>query len=349
MWLGQEVQAVSREVGVRLRGQGSGVRGQKETSLTDSGILTVVAGVLRDGSGRVLLTERLPGKHLAGTWEFPGGKCEAAESPHLALARELHEELGLTIEDSEPLLSLTHAYPEKTVRLLIREVDDWQGKIYGREGQGVRWASLAEMQSLPMPDADRPMIKVLGLDPRYAITPDPSELGGEKAFVDYWKGLLRSGFRLLQLRAHSLDEQALSRVARQCAALAREHEAVWLLNGPAELVQAVGADGVHLTSAALGSTDKRPLPDDLLVAASCHNRDELIRAGAVNADFVCLSPVLPTASHPDARTLGWEGFKALCGHSPLPVMALGGVAPRELKTARRHGAFGVAGISGFGP
>jgi 8-oxo-dGTP diphosphatase len=310
-------------------------------------MLTVVAGVLRNGSGQILLTERLPGKHLAGTWEFPGGKCESKETPHQALVRELHEELGIIIDVSEPLLSLTHAYPEKTVRLLIREVAAWQGEVHGREGQEIVWASLDDMQVLPMPAADRPIIRVLGLDPHYAITPDPGDFDSENAFVDCWQGLLESGYRLLQLRAHSLDPPALSRIARRCAELAGEFGAVWLLNGPAEIARTVGADGVHLSSAALKSADRRPLPDEFLVGASCHDSDELARAGALNADFVCLSPVLPTASHPDACSLGWEGFESLCDRSPLPVLALGGVGPGDLKTARRYGAYGVAGISGF--
>ncbi len=311
-------------------------------------MITVVAGVLRDGAGRVLLTERLPGKHLAGTWEFPGGKCEVDEAPHDALVRDLHEELGIAIEASDPILSLTHAYPEKTVRLLIREVETWRGEVHGREGQGMVWAGPEDMTKLPMPAADRPIIKMLALDPRYAITPDPVEVGGEDGLVEYWHGLLESGFRLLQLRAHSLDSVSLSRVARRCAKLADEYQATWLLNGPAELGQSVGADGVHLTSTALASAECRPLADDFLVAASCHNRAELARAGELELDFVCLSPVLPTTSHPGAGTLGWDGFEQLCVHSALPVMALGGVGPHDLATARRRGAFGVAGISGFG-
>jgi 8-oxo-dGTP diphosphatase len=312
-------------------------------------MITVVAGVLRDAKGRVLVTQRLPGKHLAGTWEFPGGKCEAGEVGHDALVRELHEELGITIKASRPLLSLTHAYPEKTVRLLIREVDGWRGEVHGREGQGIRWCTGAELRALPMPAADRPMIKVLDLDPRYVITPDPAEIGGENAFIEYWLRLLDSGYRLLQLRAHSLDDRALSSVAGRCGKLSDEYQATWMLNGPPELAQSVGADGVHLTSAALALADRRPLSDDFLVAASCHDHNELVRAGALALDFVCLSPVLPTVSHPDARVLGWDGFEQLCAHAPLPVMALGGVGPQDLETSRRRGAFGVAGISGFGP
>jgi 8-oxo-dGTP diphosphatase len=309
--------------------------------------LVVAAGVVRDEHGRILLAQRPAGKHLAGTWEFPGGKCEPGETAHEALARELHEELGIRVEASEPLLSLTHAYPEKTVRLLLREVSLWHGEPVGCEGQPLRWARLEEMADLPMPDADRPMIRVMGLEPCYAITPDPARIGGIEAFVEAWRQRLDAGYRLLQLRAHSLDHPALADLARRCGELARDYGARWLLNGPVEMALASAADGVHLSSAALMREARRQVPKTLLLAASCHSIEELERAGQLGADFVCLSPVRATTSHAEATPLGWPGFAALCRHSPVPVMALGGVSAADLETARGQGAYGVAGISGF--
>jgi 8-oxo-dGTP diphosphatase len=312
-------------------------------------MIAVVAGVLRDEAGRILLAERLPGKHLAGTWEFPGGKSEPDEAPHQALVRELQEELGVSIKDSRPLLSLTHAYPEKTVRLLIREVSGWTGSPHGREGQALRWVEPERMGELPMPAADRPMIKALGLDPRYAISPDPAGFPSLGAYVDRWHQCLQAGFRFLQLRAHSLDADMLASVAMECGGLARQFGAVWLLNGPPALARQAGADGVHLTAAALMALGQRPVPDSMILAASCHDAQELGQAGRIGADLVSLSPVRPTPSHTGVEPLGWAGFADLCTLSPLPVLALGGLRPSDLEQARAHGAFGVAGISGFGP
>lgn len=311
-------------------------------------MITVVAGVLKDEAGRILLAERLPGKHLAGTWEFPGGKSEPDEAPDQALARELLEELGVSIKDSRPLLSLTHAYPEKTVRLLIREVSGWTGSPHGREGQALQWVEPERMGELPMPAADRPMIKALGLDPRYAISPDPAEFPSLEAFVDRWHQCLQAGFRFLQLRAHSLDADLLESLAMECGSLARKYAAAWLLNGPPALARQAGADGVHLTAAALMALGQRPVPDAMILAASCHDARELGQAGRIGADLVCLSPVRPTPSHTRVKPLGWDGLSDLCAVSPLPVLALGGLRPSDLEQARAHGAFGVAGISGFG-
>jgi 8-oxo-dGTP diphosphatase len=310
-------------------------------------VIDVAAAVLRDRQGRILLSRRMEGKHLEGTWEFPGGKCEQGESAHESLARELNEELGIGIGTSSPLLSLTHVYPGKTIRLLIRAVDDWRGEPHGREGQSLLWATLAQMRALAMPAADRPIVRALGLDPRYSISPDPGDFRNVDSFVADWQQRLDAGFRLLQLRAHSLDHETLDELASHCGKLARQAQATWLLNGPVEMALACNADGVHLTSATLMACESRPVPESMLLAASCHSSEELQHAGLIGADLVCVAPVLATDSHPGARPMGWAGFDRLTSSSPLPVLALGGLKPADLSQARSHGAFGVAGISGF--
>jgi 8-oxo-dGTP diphosphatase len=83
-------------------------------------------------------------------------------------------------------------------------------------------------------------------------------------------------------------------------------------------------------------------PEGLLCAASCHTAEELAQAEKLGLDFVVMGPVLPTRSHPDALTLGWEGFAGLIQDYPLPVYALGGLQPRDLQTAWRAGAHGIA-------
>ena len=309
--------------------------------------MTVVAGVIRDRAGRILLAQRPPGKHLAGCWEFPGGKVEPGESEHVALARELREELGVAITSSRPLLSLMHEYPGRTVHLKLREIDGFSGYPSGLEGQALQWLSLESMASIEMPAADRPIVATLALDPRYAISSGSDPEVQTTAILADWERRLSAGYRLLQLRAPGLSLSDLRSLAIDCGAAAASCSARWLLNGPVDLADEVGADGVHLTARAAASLIKRPEGYTGLVAMSCHNESELQAAGRLGADFVCLSPVRPTTSHPEASALGWQGFAELCARSPLPVMALGGLAPADLATARQHGAFGVAGITGF--
>lgn len=317
-----------------------------------AGLIEVVAGVVRDERGRVLLAQRPEGKHLAGTWEFPGGKREVGESGTDALARELDEELGIVVSAPRPWLAVTHRYPEITVRLQLFEVDDWRGDLRGREGQALSWVSVSEMQALPMPDADRPIIRAFELDERYTITPDPADLGGAAALLEWTRGCLRAGKSLFQLRASSLDEAALSDLARRFGELIAEHEARWLINGSPELAETIGADGVHLDGPNLLRLTTRPLSGDYLVAASCRDEADLARAGELALDFVTLSPVRSSADcRDDCRdvdTLGWEGFEHLCRFSSLPVYALGGITPGDLDRSRERGGFGVAGTRAFG-
>ncbi|TVS10236.1 MAG: Nudix family hydrolase [Wenzhouxiangella sp.] len=310
--------------------------------------LLVVAAVIRDDRGRILLTQRPAGKHLAGTWEFPGGKLEPGEDPAAGLARELQEELDLTVHSSAPLLALTHAYPDRTIRLLLRDVRSWEGRPQGLEGQALRWLDPNAVNHLPMPAADRPILKALCLDPRYAISPAPAAFESLDCFLKDWESRLDAGYRWLQLRAHALAGPALAKLAEGCGRLARRYGARWLLNGPPELAEHAGADGVHLSANALRSCTARPLSEDRIVCASCHETSDLMRAGQLGLDFVTLSPVQASHSCPPQRAaLEWAGFEALCRCSPLPVLALGGLNPSDLAEARERGGFGVAGTTAF--
>ncbi|MFW5815551.1 MAG: Nudix family hydrolase [Wenzhouxiangella sp.] len=306
--------------------------------------IAVVAAVLRDDRGRLLLAQRPAGKHLAGTWEFPGGKLEADESPAAGMARELLEELGIERACSTPLLTLTHHYGDRCVQLFLREVSTWQGVPSGLEGQALKWVGLEDAGSLPMPAADRPMLKALALDARCAISPDPAAYPDSESFLQGWEAGLKAGFRWIQLRAPALSEAQLRPLAARCADLARRYRARWTLAAEPELAQALGADGVHLSRARLHRCRARPLSQDALVTASCQDADDLALAGRLGLDLVMVSPVCPdTSPGPSRPRLDWTAVRRLCAHSPLPVMACGELGPEDLPRARAAGAFGVAG------
>jgi thiamine monophosphate synthase len=120
-----------------------------------------------------------------------------------------------------------------------------------------------------------------------------------------------------------------------------------ILNGSPELVPALGTAGVHLTSATLMGLDKRPLPDEFLVGASCHSPDELAHARAIGADFACLSPVKATTGYAEHETLGFDRFADWVAKCDMPVYALGGMRREDLEAVRAAGGQGVAGISAF--
>jgi 8-oxo-dGTP diphosphatase len=106
----------------------------------------------------------------------------------------------------------------------------------------------------------------------------------------------------------------------------------------------LGAAGVHLPGRMLATTAKRPVPQSLWLAASCHDASQLERAARVGCDFAVLSPVAPTTSHPGSEPLGWKLFEDLVNESQLSIYALGGIQPEHGPTARAHGGRGVASI-----
>lgn len=119
--------------------------------------LRVVAAVIRRDDGAILLSLRAAHADQGGLWEFPGGKLEAGERDIDGLARELREELGITIRRARPLISVLHAYPQREVALTVLDVDAWQGEPHGREGQAIRWVRPDELDTLDFPAANLPV------------------------------------------------------------------------------------------------------------------------------------------------------------------------------------------------
>jgi 8-oxo-dGTP diphosphatase len=126
-------------------------------------LLLVVAVALVDADGRVLVSERPPGKQLAGLWEFPGGKIEPGERPEQTLIRELHEELGITVEEPclAPLTFASHAYPDFHLLMPLYVCRRWTGTPRSLEGQALKWVRPKALRDIPMPPADEPLIPYL--------------------------------------------------------------------------------------------------------------------------------------------------------------------------------------------
>jgi 8-oxo-dGTP diphosphatase len=126
-------------------------------------ILLVVAAALVDAEGRVLITQRPPGKALAGLWEFPGGKIDPGETPEAALVRELHEELGIVVAaaDIAPFSFASYEYATFHILMPLFLCRTWQGVPQGREGQALAWAHPAQMVDYRMPPADIPLVAML--------------------------------------------------------------------------------------------------------------------------------------------------------------------------------------------
>lgn len=316
----------------------------------------VVAGVLSDARGRILLARREGARELAGLWEFPGGKVEPGETPRQALARELREEIGIELDEDAPapLISVPHRMANgKRILLDAYRIARFRGRARGMESQAVTWVPPERLGNYSMPGADAPVVAALRQPASYLITPEPG--ADADAFLHRLARALEGGVRRVQLRARHLDADALAERARAAAALAVRYGAELLLNsgslGLEATLRLAGSLGIglHLTAADLARIDARPLPGGTPLGASCHDLDELRKAQRADVDFAVLGPVNPTASHPHAQALGFSRFARLRERVVLPIYALGGLTVADHDRARAHGAQGVAAIRGLWP
>ncbi|EIJ41495.1 thiamine monophosphate synthase [Beggiatoa alba B18LD] len=182
------------------------------------------------------------------------------------------------------------------------------------------------------------------LPPYYLVTPEPIE---KHSFLASLTRVLASGgIRLVQFRATQLSIADYADLASEVLRCCRAVEAMCVLNTDPALALRLGSDGVHLNSHRL-QAQAQPLMGFRWVSASCHGLADLQQATRIKADFVLLSPVLATASHPDSVPLGWAQFNALVQRATCPVYALGGLQKADLTVAQQAGAVGIAAIRGL--
>ena len=309
------------------------------------GRIHVAVAAIMDDQRKVLLSKRPAHVHQGGLWEFPGGKLEDGEDLEQGLWRELHEELGIAPVSARPLIRVVHDYPDKSVLLDVWRIDRFKGIPHGREGQQIEWVPVEKLSCYAFPAANLPIINALGLPDRYLITPEP---GVETSrFLAELDRALSKGVSLLQLRARHLSDIEYKALIPDVLQHCRQAHARLLLNAEPELAKAFGAAGVHLTSERLMALSTRPLDDTYLVAASCHTPQQLEHAVNLGLDFVVVSPVQTTSSHPGARPLGFTGLRELTERASIPVYALGGMQVADLTTVFQCGAQGIAAIRGL--
>lgn len=123
--------------------------------------IEVAVGVIFNALGQVLVAKRRPHQHLSECWEFPGGKIEPGESHVQALKRELFEEIGIQVIDHEPWLIVEHDYEEKSVRLIVHKIIQFNGEARGCEGQTIQWLIPQALAELPLPPANEVIVQAL--------------------------------------------------------------------------------------------------------------------------------------------------------------------------------------------
>ncbi|GED44987.1 hypothetical protein HME01_08390 [Vreelandella aquamarina] len=303
------------------------------------------AAMISADQKHVLIARRPSNVDHGGLWEFPGGKLAPYETGLEGLKRELHEELGVEIVRAQPLIRVHHEYPDKHILLDVWQVHEFAGEPFGREGQAVRWVPMNELVNYPFPAANLPILRAVMLPTEYLITGEESD---DERFASLLERALREdSIRLVQLRAKSLDDTAYVARAERALKLCREYGAKLLLNGEPTLLDQVDADGIHLTSARLMQLDRRPIAENKWLSASTHDQKQLSQAAVLGCDFVTLSPLRTTPSHPEVAPMGWHDFQQLVERAGMPVFALGGMTRFDANHARAVGAQGIASIRDF--
>lgn len=308
-------------------------------------IQVAVGCLVKDG--KVLIGQRLARQSFAGQWEFPGGKIEVGESPLQALTREFMEETGLQTTDWQPLISYPWDHGDIQVQLHVFVSQQFSGEVQAHEGHTFDWCPIGELDQRAMLVANRGIVRALQLPSRYMIS---GNFNDQHDALQRIKAALHDGIKLVQLRAKALEKTEFIALAKAALPLCHGHGAKLLLNAKADwLAEVPQADGLQLASTAIMALTERPIATDKLLAVSTHNEVEIAKALELGADFILLSPVKETSSHPGEPGLGWQTFSQLVANITVPVYALGGMSEADMSDAKMHGAQGIAAISGYWP
>lgn len=327
-------------------------------------IIDVAAGVLINANQEVLIAQRPEGKHMAGYWEFPGGKFEAGETASEALHRELKEELGVEVCDSEPLIELVHHYPERSVRLHVRVVREWSGEPQSLDQQALAWAAKADLANWRLLPADGPIVNAIVLPSLIAVSPAvPVDMDWEQLSAKL-TALLKQNVNQLHWRQEAFTANSAPSAAAQQQA---ERVARWALdNGVTACLHETNIDlgnawasrlgfsGLHLTEQEIVRLDALQVDRDAILgdqlewlSASCHGGEAVYRAEALGVDYGLLGTVQNSESHPGAELLGWNEFALLAEPAKMPIYAIGGCAVNDVVRAKLHSGQGIAAIGAF--
>ncbi len=304
--------------------------------------IKAVVGVLRNKSGQLLIAKRQMHQFMPGFWELPGGKIEAGESTEQTVIRELNEELGIQVDALSLHQTMQYSYADRRVELHIYNIDRYQKTPQGIEGQEIAWSDVAHLSSFNLLPTMKAFIDSITLPSKYWITPSSNHQS--EAWLAKFEQKLKSDISLIQLRSKvTLDDSFIEELHNKC----QQHKIKLLLNTPNKNFNQGSCDGWHLTTNEMLKLPKRPCAADKLLGASTHNLQEALAAQTLGADFVVISPVQATQTHPNTTPIGWEAAEEVVNKLNIPVYFLGGMGLEDLDKTLKIGAQGIAGVSAF--
>ena len=178
----------------------------------------------------------------------------------------------------------------------------------------------------------------------YAIT-DRKKYGED--FLGILEEILKKGVKMVQLREKDLPGRELYELAKEVRELTKKYDTLLLINERFDVALAVGADGVHLPENSFPPSVVKRINPNFIVGFSAHSLESALYAEREGADFITLSPIFKTSSHPEATPLGLKTLKEVSKLVSIPVFALGGITKERMKMCYKNGAYGVAGITMF--
>ena len=302
-------------------------------------IIEVVVGVIHNDSKEIFISRRKKNQFMSGYWELPGGKVENNEDLSSALKRELFEEIGIKIEKYNLIQTIQQEYPKRIINLSVYVIEKYSGTPVGKEGQDFSWSSIEKIEEYELLPTMLKIINRLSLPNSYWITPDNHY---SNSVFEECNQRLSEGVKIIQLRSKSqLDKAYIDNFNKLC----QLNQAKLVLNMP-HIDFDEPCDGWHLTSIELMTTSTREFPDDKLFGASTHNLIEAKHAEKISVDYISLSPINETPSHPQTQILGWEKASEIIIQCKVPIYLLGGMDKDSMDKALSIGAQGIAGIRG---
>ncbi len=304
--------------------------------------IKAVVGVLRNNNQQILIAKRQAHQFMGGFWELPGGKIEPQESNEEAIIRELKEELGINVINLSLHQTVSYKYKDRIVDLSIYNITNYEDIPVGIEGQEISWSNVESLNNYKLLPTMKTFINSITLPNKYWITPSSNHQS--KKWLEKFEQKLTSGITLIQLRSKiELDVTFIVELHDKC----KQNNVKLLLNTPNKTFDEGYCDGWHLTTDEMLKLNSKPCADDKLIAASTHNLKEALNAQEMGADFVVISPVQATQTHPDTIPLGWEAAKKVVDKLNIPVYFLGGMGLEDLDKTLKLGAQGIAGVSAF--
>lgn len=282
----------------------------------------VIAGALRDAQGRVLIAQRPRGRHMAGRWEFPGGKLDSGEDSYSGLKRELAEELGIAVREARPLIRLRYEYPDRRVMIEAWQVTAYEGEPKALDSQALNWVRPDELPRHDLLEADRAIVTALRLPRLARVISNVYELAalnGSAAQTILWQ---------------SLQGDATVSPENVRTARAAGHR-----------VFVFGSDVDAVRDAALAGCDGAVLPwhgqnlhvdrdGAFLIGVHCEDAESAHDALEEGAHFLVVAP--------ESGPMEQQALESLCESVGLPVFAGWYPNASRLERVQQAGAHGCA-------